>query len=277
MSSSLFIKRNPSKVVTMLEFKELEKSFLTELKKEKQAYRESLNKLKNKKLIDLKVRLFDHEKRYDFYSEYKDLSPDNLLYTKESLLIKNEMPGIIEFLEDYNMRLDQALGFKISGEEESRINEEIRKSKKDLRDSYLTGKRKVRGSYKSGQISKKAMTNALMELKNRYKNEVHLKALESPEKANKDLIKSLKYDIKYKLKQRIRVLEADLADMRRQTPMEIKKSKPIIAYLTFPLPGLGQILNKQYIKGLLLLLGSFFIYLIACFRHNYFFIVNNLF
>jgi carbohydrate ABC transporter membrane protein 1, CUT1 family (TC 3.A.1.1.-) len=60
-----------------------------------------------------------------------------------------------------------------------------------------------------------------------------------------------------------KVLEADISDYRRKTPVEIEKTIPYYSYLTILIPGLGQGLNKQYMKMLLFFIATIFIYLVA--------------
>lgn len=54
------------------------------------------------------------------------------------------------------------------------------------------------------------------------------------------------------------VMESDISNIRRTTPIEAIQKKPIISYLTFLIPGLGQFLNGQFVKGILFFLGSLF-------------------
>ncbi len=131
--------------------------------------------------------------------------------------------------------------------------------KKVLNDGYKRLKLKKR----QGAISSKALKNGEIELKQKYKSALKLKSYESPKKANKELIENKRYEIKTGTKRMERVLKADIADIRRKTPMEVVKSTPKFAYTTFLLPGLGQILNKQYEKGIMFLLASLFTYLMA--------------
>ena len=58
-------------------------------------------------------------------------------------------------------------------------------------------------------------------------------------------------------------MKSNISDVRRRMPMEVLKTKPFYAWLTAPLPGLGQLLNKQFFKAILFAIGSLFIYGIA--------------
>ena len=90
-----------------------------------------------------------------------------------------------------------------------------------------------------------------------------LKNLELESKSNKELIGNKKFEIKNNIKTGLNVLKADISDLRRITPIESTKTCVRIAYMTALFPGVGQLVNKQYIKSLLFFLMSFFIYFIA--------------
>ncbi|HZK41712.1 MAG TPA: sugar ABC transporter permease, partial [Clostridia bacterium] len=59
------------------------------------------------------------------------------------------------------------------------------------------------------------------------------------------------------------VLHSDLADIRRKTPVETPKRKPWLSFLTWPVPGLGQLLLGQYMKAIFFFIGSLYLYLVA--------------
>jgi arabinogalactan oligomer/maltooligosaccharide transport system permease protein len=65
------------------------------------------------------------------------------------------------------------------------------------------------------------------------------------------------------IKLKLKILKSNLSDVRRRTPIETEKTLPLFSFLTILLPGLGQLLNKQYFKALLFSLVTLFIYFIA--------------
>src|SRR5699024_2979572 len=85
----------------------------------------------------------------------------------------------------------------------------------------------------------------------------------NPEVSVKEEIESLNYKLKADLKHSLKILEEERSDARRRTPVEVVKEKPFKSIITAPIPGLGQLLNGQWQKALMLLIGSLFIYFIA--------------
>lgn len=247
------------------EFNDKEMEFLKSFKERKKRFILGLEPNLDKRLRSLNVQLFESQEKYKFYNEYKDISFDVELKYKENKLIKDQLPETILFLEEAENRLKEAMGQKkdIDMNKEKKINEEFKRFKIEQKDIFIEGKRLLKSQRKEGLISKKAVVNGIIELKNKHKNTIKIKRYESQEKSNKELIKSIKYGAKNNLKQEIRVLKSDISDIRRKVPAVTTKSKPIIAYLTFFLPGLGQLLNKQYIKAAIFLFASLFTYLIA--------------
>lgn len=247
------------------EFKKMEESFLKSLKENKKSFKTGLNLNKNRKLSSLKVQLFESEQKYEFYKEYKEVSFDAELGYRENKIIKDQLREIILFLEDNEKALKEAIEQRknIDREKERKIKGKFGEFKIEQKNIFIENKRLLKAQRKEGLISKKAVVNGIVEFKSRYKNIIKIKKYESQQKANKELIKSIKYSTKNKLKQDIRVLKADISDIRRKVPVQTTKSKPIIAYLTFFIPGLGQLLNKQYIKAAIFFFASLFTYLIA--------------
>lgn len=247
------------------EFKKDENEFLKSLKEKKKSFNKSLDSNKNRKLKYLKTQLFESREKYEFYKEYKDLSYDAELKYKENKIRKYQLPEIILFLENSEKELKEALNQKqnLDKEKENIIKKDIKEYKIQQMKVFRENKKLLKEKRKEGLISKKAVVNGIAELKSRYKNEIMVKRYESPSKSNKEIINSKRHDINTKAKQMLRVLRADIADIRRKTPVEMTKSNAIIAYLTFFIPGFGQVLNRQYVKGAMFFLVTLFTYLMA--------------
>ena len=79
----------------------------------------------------------------------------------------------------------------------------------------------------------------------------------------RELIKSKKFELKDYIKVQKRVLNADVADARRNTPSETMKTLPVNTAAGALIPGLGQLLNKQPVKAALFFLGLIFVYVVA--------------
>ena len=65
------------------------------------------------------------------------------------------------------------------------------------------------------------------------------------------------------IKQKINTVNVNVSDLRRVYPIEVEKKTPWKSYVTILFPGLGQLLNKQYIKSIIMFLGSIYIYAMA--------------
>lgn len=92
---------------------------------------------------------------------------------------------------------------------------------------------------------------------------IKMKKQELPSLEKNDFIKSQNFKLDSGVKKLLKVLKGDISDLRRKTPIEVDRKKPFVAFLTFLLPGIGQLVNKQYKKAILFSLASLFIYLIA--------------
>ncbi len=246
-------------------YEEAKALFWKGLKKEGNAYESTLEKDLSKNVKILKVKDFKAKKKETFFKNYIDLGYEATYYYEEAKLEQKYYPEIISNYIQYQMHLKEAKEQrqKLSAEEEAqakvRFNQYKQEKKEELRNSIESLKKKR----KEKLISDKALKNGKNELKHRYKKALTLKALEAPKKANEELIKNLKHELKEKPKQLKKTLNADIADKRRKIPIEVEKTKPIIAYSTVFLPGMGQLLNKQFVKAGLFLLASFFIYFAA--------------
>lgn len=251
--------------IELKKFKDKEKIFLNILKKEEKDYRNQLDNNMNKDLKNLYKMNFQAEKKKAFYEDFIDLTYDAELEYRKSLLIEKQIPDLINYLENSleELKLAKAKTSTIDETEEIKIKDQA-KSYEEMQKQILNkAKLALKKREKQGDISKKAYTNEVKKLKNEYKASIKAKKYESKKFQNKEFIKSKNYEIKNHINQSIRVLKSDISDLRRRLPIETIKKHAIISYLTFPLPGLGQVLNGQYIKSIFFFLLSLFVYLIA--------------
>lgn len=221
--------------------------------------------LDQKYLRDLHYRKFMANAMLDFYEENKDLSYDSELDYKLCKLEYEQIPKIIENdltiksnLERASNRLEKLTSGEV--EESKKLIEEDRKV---LSEKFDADKKSLKKSFDEGHISKKAFKSEKEQLKQKFKDQNKRLDYRNPEVSLKEEIESLKYKIDKDYKKEIKILEADKAEARRRTPVEVEKTSAYRSILTAPIPGLGQILNGQWQKGLMFLLGSLFIYFIA--------------
>ncbi len=222
-------------------------------------------KLDQKYLRDLYYRKFMANYCLDFYEKNKDLSYDSELDYKLCKLEYEQIPKIIEHdlllksqLERASKRLEKLTSEEI--ESAKKLSEEDRLV---LKEKFESDNKSLEESFNKGRISKKAFKSEKEQLKQKFKDQNKRLNYRNPEVSLKEEIESIKYKIDKDYKKEMKILEADEAEARRRTPVEVEKTSAYRSILTFPIPGLGQILNGQWQKGLLFLLGTLFIYLIA--------------
>lgn len=252
-------------IIKLKEYKNKEKSYLTNLKKEKKNFVARLDKSTSPRMKKLKIKLFEAEKKREFYIDYIGLTYDAEYYYKSSKLETEQLPAIIDFLETSEEELAglKKAKININKNNENKVKNDIDRFKEEEKKTLNDGILRIKDMRKEGRISKKAEKNEIAILKKKYQQAIKIKSFDSREKSIMEEIKTKKHEIKTGLKQKIWVLKSDISDMKKTTPIESYQRIPFISYITFLIPGLGQFINKQYIKGLLFLLASLFIYLVA--------------
>lgn len=221
--------------------------------------------LDQKYLRDLYYRKFMANAMLNFYEENKDLSYDSELDYKLCKLEYEQIPKIIEndlFIKSNLERASNRLE-KLTSEEVEESKKLIEEDRKVLSEKFDADNKSLKKSFDEGHISKKAFKSEKEQLKQKFKDQNKRLDYRNPEVSLKEEIESLKYKIDKDYKKEIKILEADKAEARRRTPVEVEKTSAYRSILTAPLPGLGQILNGQWQKGLMFLIGSLFIYFIA--------------
>ena len=221
--------------------------------------------LDQKYLRDLYYRKFMANAMLNFYEENKDLSYDSELDYKLCKLEYEQIPKIIEndlFIKSNLERASNRLE-KLTSKEVEESKKLIEEDRKVLSEKFDADNKSLKKSFDEGHISKKAFKSEKEQLKQKFKDQNKRLDYRNPEVSLKEEIESLKYKIDKDYKKEIKILEADKAEARRRTPVEVEKTSTYRSILTAPLPGLGQILNGQWQKGLMFLLGSLFIYFIA--------------
>lgn len=247
------------------EYEEKEKEFLKKLRDEKTEYTKSLNKSYSYRMKDLKTKIYVSEKKQEFYKPYTELTYDAELEYERNRLTLEQLPSIIDFLDNGEKEIQRSQAEKnnIDTEDENKRKIEIDKFKAEEKQNLEKNISRIKEMRKKGSISKKAEKNEINELKKKYKQAIKIKSYDSLTKSNRENLKTKKHEVRTGLKQQLWVLKSDISDMKSITPIETTETVPFISYLTFLVPGLGQIFNKQYIKGLFFLLISLFIYIIA--------------
>lgn len=242
-------------------YKDAEKKFLEKLKGEVAAYKPD-----DEHLLKLKKMAFAAEKKRDFYKDYIDLD-----YTAELLYLENvqraeQIPEALR--EDERLRTElketEAALEEAKKLDRTEIDATIETLSEERKARYEESLRSIKKSKDDKLISLKAYRNEMRMAKLSLKEDLlGIEVTHDPVLALTQKRDTLKHRVKMELKTRKKVLYADIADLRRKIPIEVHKDRPVFAIPTAILPGLGQFLNKQYMKALLFFIGSLFIYLIA--------------
>lgn len=249
-------------IVKLKELKEKEKAFLQQIDKEANS---KFLEEKDKKIRELQKRDYKAEKKVEFYESLVDFDYDFEYEYKVAKHEKKHIPEIIQ--NDWSLKKSLEEKTKeLSNLDESKrietlkeIEEKKSKRKKVLEEEILSLKEKQ----KNGIISSKALKSEINIKKRAYKEDISAYSFLDKKLSLEQEIKNIKHHLKIDYDSKINVLESDIADVRRKIPTEVEKTRPIISRLTFLIPGLGQLINKQNIKAFLFFLGTLFIYFIA--------------
>lgn len=261
-TSPKYTKANHPYNIQLKEYEDKKKSLLEKAKSEANS---DANLPEDKNLKTLFVDKLVAEKMQAFYEENKELSYDSLLDYRLNELDRTEIPKILDhdkFLKD---SLKDAKERQANLTEE-KIQEKIKfldDDRKVLKEKYEHDVAEIEEAFKEERISKKAYKATKEQLKQKFKDQSLIIDYRNPEISIKEEIESLNYKLKADLKHSLKILEEERSDARRRTPVEVAKERPIKSILTAPLPGLGQLLNGQWQKALMLLFGTLFIYFIA--------------
>lgn len=249
-------------IIKLKAFKEKEKDFLKHINDEAA---KNFRGSGSKNIVSLKKKFYLADQKAEFYKDYIDLSYDAELAYKTSLHETIHIPEIIANDEELKAKLEDRK------DSLSRLNEidrqtaeaEIRKQSAERQKLYELELVDLKDKLYQGLISKKAYKTEVNIRKRALSEDLKAISFIDKRKSLEDDIRNIEHHLKIDIPEKLNVLESDIADVKRKVPEEIEKTKPINAYLTFLLPGLGQLLNKQYVKAILFFLSSLFIYLIA--------------
>lgn len=250
-------------ILKLRDFENERKSFIEEQKLSGETYAKSLEPSLSPEVAKLEVRLYKSKMASDFYEDYVDLSYDAEFGFKEAEIDMKLLPDIIENIKRLEKELKTAENMSTATADSAKIQQEIEEFKKAQKLKLDTKIENLKNKKNEGLISEKALKYGIEEFKKDYKYAVNVKSFLDPVKNKKEYIKSKKYELKSYMKVNKRVVNADIADTRRNVPSEVMKTTPFVSYLTILVPGLGQLLNKQYIKAALFALSLLFIYVIA--------------
>lgn len=200
-----------------------------------------------------------------FYAPYAGLDYEAELNYRSALVYLDRVPSILSRYrqETQNIRLLEQHKEEINPEEARQFLKNHGVFAVDRRKMGKARIADVRNKYKEGEISKKASDQEVRREKIAMKDDIQAHRMTGPFASVEDELNALRFRQRKQAKDSIHVIRSDISDLRRSIPEETEKKRPFLAYLTAPLPGLGQLLNGQSVKAGLFFIGALFIYLIA--------------
>ena len=252
-------------VIQLKDYEKKEKLFKDKLKVDLSDFTKTL--ASDEKGLDrkLKQKLFASERAAEFYKSFVDVSYDAEFEYKKAELTKKQLPIILENIRLIRAEIKALEGSKATADSsmEKSIKSDFESEKAAFKKTLGIEIDRIKSLRKEGTISRKAEANSIREAKQKYRINLRLKRLEIPSNGIRDQLKSKKNELKNYTNQGLKILKSDIADIRKVTPVEVEKTKPVVSYATALLPGVGQGINGQLGKMLIMLFGSLFIYLIA--------------
>ncbi len=247
------------------EYKRKEKEFLAEIKNKTNDYKSKVNTSLPKSVQNLQVRLFKAKDLVKFYQNYVKLTYDAELIYEQSKLEIAQIPAVIEFAKECTKDLKEAENklSKLDNVKNEKFNEEFKAFKEAESKKLQERIKEVKSKCKEGLISGQAKENTIKQIKKKYKEIVLVKSFECEKTYNEEIIKNKKYELSKTVKQKINTVNINVADLRRVYPIETEKTMPWVSWVTFLIPGLAQVINKQYIKSIIMFFATIYIYLIA--------------
>ncbi|NLB51172.1 MAG: ABC transporter permease subunit [Clostridiaceae bacterium] len=200
-----------------------------------------------------------------FYQPLVDLDYDFELDYRQNLEIADQLPEIAagrrQMLDLRDQTKKALIEAKKTGQKEEVA--EFRRLRKERLAQLDQENKELKAAYKKRMISAKAFSNEKREDALAARDQIRVLRRQLPVNAEKERLRYARHRLRQDRKSHLRVLNSDLSDLRRKTPVETTRRKPLISYLTWPLPGLGQLVVGQGIKALFFFIGSLFLYLVA--------------
>ena len=152
---------------------------------------------------------------------------------------------------------------ELNKENDEKAKVEFKEKVNKLKEELEKNKAKLKHSKNEGLISNKAYSEEVNQLKQALKDKVEVLKLQIPSEDLKSRVRVAKYITSVEVDSKYKILQQDMSDIIRKTPVEVEKVNKLIPIISFIIPGLGQLINKQYLKAALLFIGTLFIYLAA--------------
>ncbi|HHU07042.1 MAG TPA: sugar ABC transporter permease, partial [Clostridiaceae bacterium] len=261
---SLLKKANHPYEKEMLAARKQEKILLKGTKKRYQNFRSEITD-SDAQIRKCLAQAQESELRSRFYEDFVDLSFDFEFEYKKHYEIAQQLPlaAAARRMQLDELAVSEAELEKVNTEDHSAAKAEFEEFRSKRKAISTAEKAELRTMRSQGIISAKALTNGRKAADLAADEDIKIKKRSLPATFAKDKVKNLKHNLKIDSKRRVKLLNSDISDIRRKTPIEIYKRFPWISLLTLLLPGLGQLFLGQCKKAFFFFLGSLYIYLIA--------------
>lgn len=251
-------------IAKLNEFKKEEAKFIKQRSEKLKEIESSLSR-ESSKIRKIALRLEKAKLNLEFYEKFYDLTYDASFIADVSKVEINMLDKIIktnkEKTDEINVYIENLKNIDFEEEKDSKEKYKIEKIK--LEESIKKEIQKLKELYNEGVISKMAYKNKLKAINIKKKDELEVLKMEIPSILINARLKSLKYGIKHNYRNMLKILELEISDIRRRTPIEVSSVNKSLAITTFLIPGLGQLINKQYFKSFLFFILGLFTYLAA--------------
>lgn len=244
------------------EFEEAEKAYLEERKELLESYAQKdqegdqhLEKLR----VDLQQARFDQS----FYEPYVGLTYDaQLAYDKAESLIR-QLPRMMEDYRSDQAQLAHYQNLQVAPAEEAAYQKKLDQLKAELSEKRQKADEDLKSKEAEGIISKSALKNGLNENKLKYETDLKSAEAKSPKNSRDEYVRYYEHKLKQDKKGNEKVINEEISDLRRSTPVEVESNRPWLPYVSLLFPGLGQAIHKQWAKALVFFILGLIIYLLA--------------
>ena len=260
--------KNPDKnthpyLKKLSKYEQEEKELLAKAEAEAKAH--AAEHFADKKFANLDEKLQVSKQMVDFYESHSDLSYEAELKAKEASAYIKQVPEIIQHDLDLKKQLEDRTNelAALTADQISKAQAEVDKEINHLKEVNERDLKGLKEAFDQGLISNKAYKTEKQKYKKRLEDNTKAAEFKNPKISLEEEIKSIKYKLKQDFKDAEKLIESDLSEVRRRTPVEVEKTSAWRSIVGLPLPGLGQLLNGQWQKAILFFIGTLFIYLIA--------------
>lgn len=258
-------KNNHPYIISLNKYLSLESDFLKSKKKKLIEYSAENKGKYSVKVLSLMYKLEDAKLDNSFYDKYVELTYDAQFKFEVS---KVKLEELVPFIKIYSgiekevetIRADLKTT-NIDKTQSERINlKELKQSQKAIQKDRVAD---LKSKYRNRTISKEANKAAISEMKRGFREERNVQSLRIPKKGLKALLKNKRFELRSTYKKLLNIMNGNISNVRRTTPIESIKNNKVIPYVAMLFPGVGQFIFGQKKKAILFFLLAFFVYYIA--------------